>query len=472
VSAQKSSVKRLDGSTISPAEIDASITRLMKAAEVPGIAIAAINRGQIVYLKAYGLRDTERKLPLTIDSVMTGASLTKAAFAYMVLQLASEGHLDLDKPVFQYLPKPLTDYPEYADLAADPRYKRITARMLLAHTSGFANWRSLEEDRKLKIHFEPGRRFAYSGEGIGLLQLVVETTTAKGLQELMAERVFRPLGMTRSSMVWQQTFDSDFANGYDEFGRSLGPQKRTIAEAPGSMQTTISDFATFMRAVLQNKGPTRSLEEMFRPQIRIYAKHQFPTLANDTTHDNDAIRLSYGLGWGLYWSPYGEVFFKEGHDGGWRNYAAGFLGPKSGIIIMSNSGNAEGIFKEVLETVLKDTFTPIEWEGYTPYNQLPPRQPLPKHMSVHVDSAILDRFVGKYIVPGGSKVVLTIRREEDHLTVQEDDEPRQTLMPESETQFFSTVADDVYRFQMNVAGEVTEMILHTDGQDINIPRQH
>ena len=371
---QTQSVTRFDGSTITATEIDATVTRLMKAAEVPGVGIAIFDKGKIAYLKAYGERDKEKNLPLTVDSVMYAASFSKVAFAYLAMELVDDGTLDLDKPIYQYLPKPLPEYPNYKDLADDPRYKRITARMLLSHTGGFANFRWIEDDRKLRIHFEPGSRFAYSGEGIDLLQLVVETITKKPLDELMRERVFQPLGMTRTGMVWRDSFETDYANGYDEHGRSLGPDKRNKAEAAGSMVTTISDFAGFMQAVMEGKllrGRTR--DEMLRPQIQIISKHEFPTLNDETTEQNKAIRLSYGLGWGLYWTPYGQAFFKEGHDVGWRNYTMCLDKQKTGIVIMTNSGNGEGIFKELLETLLRDTFTPIEWEGYTPYDKLPPR---------------------------------------------------------------------------------------------------
>ena len=221
------------------------MTRLLKAAEVTGAAIAVIDHGKIAYENAYGFRDQERKLPLTVDSVMSAASISKPAFAYLVMELVDEGILDLDKPINQYLPKPLPQYPRYADLADDPRYKRITARMLLSHTAGFPNWRWLEPDRKLRIHFEPGSRFAYSGEGIDLLQLIVETVTNRPLDDLMQEKVFRPFGMTRTSMVWQERFASDFANGYDEYGRSLGPHQWKHADGAGSMLTTVSDLARF-----------------------------------------------------------------------------------------------------------------------------------------------------------------------------------------------------------------------------------
>jgi CubicO group peptidase (beta-lactamase class C family) len=340
---EQAGVKRLDGSVIMPAEIDATVARLMKAAEVPGVGLAILNDGKIAYLKAYGVRDKESNVPLTVDSVMHAASFTKVAFAYMVMQLADQGVLNLDRPVYEYLAKPLPDYPDYKDLADDSRYKRITARMLLSHTAGFPNYRWLNDDHKLNINFEPGTRYAYSGEGILLLQLIVETVTKRPLEELMQEKVFQPYGMTRTSMIWQKQFDNDYANGYDEYGRSWGPQRRVKANAAGSMQTTVRDFARFMQAVMLGQGlRTEVRDQIFSPQIQILSKHEFPTLANETTDENKPVRLSYGLGWGLYWTRYGRAFFKEGHDDAWRNYTVAFDERRIGIVIMTNSGKRRG----------------------------------------------------------------------------------------------------------------------------------
>src|SRR5258708_32681252 len=116
-------VKRLDGSTISPEEIDRTVLRLMRAAEVTGVGVTIFNNGEIAYSKAYGLRDVAKKLPLTEDSVMAGASFTKVAFSYLAMQLVGDGTMDLAKPGHEYLPKPLPDYAEYRDLAADPPYR-------------------------------------------------------------------------------------------------------------------------------------------------------------------------------------------------------------------------------------------------------------------------------------------------------------------------------------------------------------
>ncbi len=466
--AQQAAVARLDGSRISGAEIDQMVNRMMKAAEVTGMGIAVFDRGKLGYLKAYGFRDKDKNLPLTVDSVMSAASITKPTFGYMVMQLVDKGVIDLNKPVYEYLPKPLPEYPKYADLANDPRYKKITARMLLSHTSGFPNWRWLEDDRKLRIHFEPGSRFAYSGEGIDLLQLVVETVTKRPLEELLQEYVFQPFGMTRTSFIWQDHFESDYANAYDEYGRSLGPHRWMSPDAAGSMQTTINDLAKFLLAVMQGQRLQPTMHgQMLSPQVQIFSKHEFPSLNQETTEEYKPIRLSYGLGWGLYWSSYGEAFFKEGHDEGWRNYAVCFDGPKSGMIILTNSSNGEGIFKELLETVLRDTFTPIEWEGYTPYDKLPPRPPLKQHKRISVSENILDRYAGRYGL--NPDLVLNIRREGDHLSLQENDEPKQELLPESDKGFYSTTSDDTLTFEMDANGKVTGLVLHV-GRDIPVKR--
>jgi len=462
-------VKRLDGTNISSAEIDAVVTRLMSAAEVTGTGITIFNGGKIRYQKAYGFRDTERKLPLTEDSVMAAASFTKAAFTYLVLQMMDERKLDLDKPVQEYLPKPLPDYPAYRDLANDARYRKITARMLLSHTSGFPNFRGPEDQFKLKIHFDPGTRYAYSGEGMQLLQLVVETITQRPIKDLMRERVFQPLGMKRTSMTSEESFDADYAKGYDEWGRSLGHPSIETSAAAGSMQTTPRDFAIFMQAMIDGKGLSRRTREiMLSPQIQILSEHQFPTLEAATTDKNKDIRLSYGLGWGLYWSPYGEAFFKEGHQDGFRNYTVVFDKSKDGIVIMTNSSNGEGIFKELLESLLKDTFTPIEWEGFTPYNELPPRTPLPVHHEITLAPAQLDRLAGRYAI--SPQLVLTVTRKEGYLLLKENQDPPEELFPEGELQFFSKSSDDVIIFELEASGLPARFVIHTGGQAIPVNR--
>jgi CubicO group peptidase (beta-lactamase class C family) len=465
VAALETTVQRLDGSPLTAAEVDTTVTRLMAAAEVPGVGIALFNLGKAVYLKTYGFRDKEKQLLLTPDSVMTAASLTKAVFATLVLQLVQDGVLDLDRPVYRYLPKPLPLYPSFRDLANDARYKQLTLRTLLSHTGGFPNWRSYTDDGKLTINFEPGSRYAYSGEGFLLAQLVVETVTKKSLNTVLRERLFGRAGMGRSSLVWEAPFETDFANGYDEWGRSLGPQRRTTADAAGSLQTTLRDYASFLEALMQDRLLDRQTRaQMLSPQVEIHSKHQFPTLSAETTTENRAIRLSYGLGWGLYWTPYGKAFFKEGHDVGWRHYAVCLDATGTGLLVMTNSANGEGMYQDLLETLLHNTSTPLTWEGFTPYSKLPPRPPLKAHHEVAVNGKLLESYVGRYAI--SADVVLQVSREGDGLFIQENDEPKQALGADDPRTFFSRVADDAYTFEVDAQGRATGVVLHTDGKSI------
>ena len=207
---------------------------------------------------------------------------------------------------------------------------------------------------------------------------------------------------------------------------------------------------------------------MLSRQIQIYSKHEFPTLDSETTDENNTIRLSYGLAWGLYWTPYGKAFFKEGHDEGWRNYAVCFEDKKMGMMIMTNSSNGEGIYKYLLEGLLKNPYTPIEWEGFTPYDKLPPRPPLKQRKVIVLDPSVLAGYVGRYGLP--PNIVLTITRSGNHLAVQENDEPVQQLLGAGPREFFSETANDDYTFEVDAQGRATVMTLHTDGRDIPIKR--
>ncbi|HYP29964.1 MAG TPA: serine hydrolase domain-containing protein [Blastocatellia bacterium] len=364
-------IKRLDGSTISSSEIERTITRLMNAARVTGLGVAIINDSKVVYVKSFGFRNKEEQKLLTEQTVMRGASFTKVVFTHLVMQLVEEGMIDLDKPVYQYLEKPLPEYEKYQDLSGDERYKLMTARMLLNHTSGFPNSRWFNADEKLDIKFTPGSKYSYSGEGINLLQFVIEVMTGKSVAEMMRERIFKPFGMIRTSMTWEDRFGDDYAVGYDESEKPLGHKKQG-SRAAGSMDTTISDYARFTQAVMQGKGlKARTKKLMLTPQIQILSKRQFPTPSTETTDENRKIQLSWGLGWGLFRTPVGRAYFHGGHDDGWENYVVCFAGKGIGIVLITNSSNGESIFKELLETLIKDKYSPWKWQNYIPYDAPP-----------------------------------------------------------------------------------------------------
>jgi CubicO group peptidase (beta-lactamase class C family) len=106
---------------------------------------------------------------------------------------------------------------------------------------------------------------------------------------------------------------------------------------------------------------------MLNPSLRIRTRMQFGPLSLEQSDENDDIQLSYGLGWGLLQSPHGLGAFKEGHDEGFQHYSIIFPDAKIGLVILSNSDNAESIFKELLEIAVADIYTPWKWENYIPY---------------------------------------------------------------------------------------------------------
>jgi CubicO group peptidase (beta-lactamase class C family) len=368
----RKNVERLDGRILSPDEVDRTVERLMRAGRVTGLALAVLNRGDVVYRRGFGMARLDPPAPLRDTTVMYAASFTKAMFAYLVMQLVEDGTIELDRPIAEYLRRPLPAYEKYAELAGDERWRQFTPRMLLSHTSGLPNWRWFRPGETLDIMFEPGDRYSYSGEGIDLLQFVIEEATGHEVGEMMQTRVFDRLGMARTGMVWCPSFAGDYAVGFDERGKDLGYEKRTVVQAAGSAVTTVRDAARFLQAVLRSEGIGQDMrDEMLRPQIRIRSTYQFPVPSTDTTSRDDWIRLSYGLGWGLLRSPYGKAFFKEGHDDGWENYMIAFEASGTGLVVMTNSSNGESIFTELLATVLADRFTPSAWERYVPYDAAP-----------------------------------------------------------------------------------------------------
>jgi CubicO group peptidase (beta-lactamase class C family) len=356
---------RLDGSRQSAASVDALVQSLMKAEQVPGLGLALIRDGQVRYRKSYGLRDVAANQPLKPDTVMYGASLTKATFAYFVMQLVDEGRLVLDRPIADYLSKPLPDYPRYADLRDDEHWRRLTFRILLDHTTGFANFRGMEPDKRLRFHRDPGTRYGYSGEGILLAQFVIEEGLHLDVAAEMQRRIFTPLGMTRSSMVWRDEFADNLAQDYMDDGSPYRHKRWQSAGAPGSLDTTLADWSTFLAAVVRGRGLSdKARADMIGRHVEVDSATQFPTLQEQRTDQWKAIGLGYGIGWGVFDTRYGRAFFKEGHDEGTANYALCLAEKRACILLMSNSVRAERIYATLVQRLLGDVRLPYAWEGY------------------------------------------------------------------------------------------------------------
>jgi CubicO group peptidase (beta-lactamase class C family) len=456
---QQKQIQKPDGKSISVSDIDNVIKKLMDTAEVIGLNLGIINDNKIIYVKSYGYKNAAKNELIDTATCFYAASLAKPLFAYLVMQLVDEGLIDLDKPLYTYLRKPIPEYEYYKDLAGDDRWKLITARHCLSHTTGFPNWRwaNPHGNKKLEIFFTPGSKYAYSGEGLVLLQMTVEAITGRQLEDLAQERVFKRFGMSRTSFLWQAAFENNYAVGFDMNGDALKKSKRTSSNAAGSMETTIADYTRFVAGLMQGIGLTqKSKEEMLSPRIGIYTKHQFPSLNNDTTGANKKIQLSYGLGWGLFTSPYGKVFFKEGHDDGWGHYMISFPGKKSSFIIMTNSSNGESIFKELVEK-LTGVIVPWEWEGYTPYRA-----------TIKLPENILQQFTGVY--DGKLKAVVTLENGQLKVTSETVGLPKTNLYATNDHHFFLKVMQTELEFVKGLNGKIEKVVLDDEGEHYELKK--
>jgi CubicO group peptidase (beta-lactamase class C family) len=192
-----------------------TIPDILRTSGMPGLAMAVIDHGQVVWTGAFGnVTDPE--------TIFEAASLSKPVFAYLVLRLVDRGELDLDRPLAELL--------EYPRAAGDPRYRRITGRMVLSHGSGFPNWGG----ERLTLAFDPGTAYGYSGEGFVYLQKVVEHITGRSLEQLARAEVFEPLGMRWSSYVWQKRFEGHAAASSRRPGRPISRRCANRVPVSGS----------------------------------------------------------------------------------------------------------------------------------------------------------------------------------------------------------------------------------------------
>lgn len=374
-------IQRIDDTSISSEALTKRIQFLTEQAKVSGIEVSIFNNSDIVYKEAFGFANIDTQEKLKTDHIIYGASFSKAVFGYLIACLVDQNIFDLDKPLQEYFKVPIPkidlekEWREFGDLANDERYKKITGRMCLSHSSGLQNWRWLNEDGeldengKLKIYFEPGTEYRYSGEGMMLLQYAIEEVTGKGLRELAQELVFSPLNMKNSSYLWEERFEGNFCLGHTTDQKTIAKDRSDETSAAGSMSTTLVDYSEFVSHILHLENENSPITKiMFEPNIKIKSKTQFGENSTVKTDDNDDIQLNYGLGWGLLQSPYGFGAFKEGHGEGFQHYSIIFPKQGIGVVIMSNSDNAESIFKELLEVTIGDIYTPWEWEAYIPYD--------------------------------------------------------------------------------------------------------
>jgi CubicO group peptidase (beta-lactamase class C family) len=230
------SIRRPDGSKISVADAEAFAKRTLDEHQVTGAQIAAVDHGRLAWSAAFGLRERAPDLPMDRQTTTWAASITKGVFSTYVMTLVERGEFDLDVPVAKQLSQPLDQYRERAaEIVREPDWPLVTPRILLSHTSGLLNFAVLEPDKKLHLHFKPGTQFRYSGEGVNLVQFVIEQKKQRPLEQLMEAALFEPLLMKRTAMIFRQEFEADVADRFDLHGKFRAKTRRFPARGAGSM---------------------------------------------------------------------------------------------------------------------------------------------------------------------------------------------------------------------------------------------
>lgn len=351
-----------DNSITDPTTIDTAIQSLMTSEDVKGLAYAIIDHGLVTHVASFGYRNVEQGLPLETDTIMYGASFTKAAFAFMMLQLVEEGVIDLDTTIDQYLPTPLPEYEDWDTLTGNEEWRQLTARIILTHSTGLANLRWFEPDYDLEFHFEPGSRYAYSGEGFYILQTVLEQGLGLDVKSEMQARVFDRFGMTRTSMQWRKDFRINLADGYAMDGSFEPHDERSWVSASGSMDTTIADQALMWAGIMRGEGlSVESRALMVQPDVEIFTISQFPSLIEETSPRGPEINLASGLGVMTYSDDSGFYWSKGGHNDFTGNMVVCREGDQRCVVLLANSVRAELIYPQVVELIMGETPVPWWW---------------------------------------------------------------------------------------------------------------
>ncbi len=364
---------------IPPDAFLADLPRLMQALRVPAIGMAVVERGEVVWSRNLGVTNAETRTPVADNTLFEDASLSKPVFAYLVLQLADQGVIDLDAPLVRYRRM------EY--LADHPWVELVTARDVLRHSTGMPNWRKDPANEKLVPAVKPGTRIDYSGEAIFWLQLVVEKLTGESLDESMQRLLFGPAGMRDSSYTWSTDLAARSVYGHravedeepgmppqmlrdtwnaaqtvaDRWGKPLSawrwedavralPAVQAItpkglvnwpgdilANAAASLRTTPTDYARFMALMVRTQREPWQITEATRTAM-LTKQIDVPGRWTDK-----------GLGWNLEATPRGPVFYHSGSNGNiFKNFALGDARGQRALVALTNAGSGNVLYRRVV----------------------------------------------------------------------------------------------------------------------------
>ncbi len=297
---------------------------------IPGLSLALIKDGEIVYFKNYGEANGYNNERVSEDAIFDAGSLTKPVFALLVMKLVEDGVIDLDYPLYKYLP--------YDDIEHDTVYHQLTARHVLTHRTGFPNWRN----GQLNFINSPGT-FGYSGEGFVYLSKVVEKLTEENIESLLSKYIVQPLEMKNTYFSTNKALMEKLTYGHDDkYSNSL-----RITDSPNmaySMHTNAKEFSKFIISLMNRTLLSKNTyDKMFTKQIDI---------PNNWSEANTDWKQGFGLGYQLKYSPLGFAYGHSGRNGGYDCSFEVYDDAGVAYVFFTNSSNGFRIKNVVREFLI------------------------------------------------------------------------------------------------------------------------
>jgi D-alanyl-D-alanine carboxypeptidase len=321
-------------------EVDEYIEAEMRRQHIPGLSIAVVQAGRVVKSKGYGLADVELSVGATSNTVYELQSITKSFVACGIMLLVEEGKLGLDDRITSYL----SGLPQ--------AWGDVTVRQLLTHTSGIPNFVSDQGSGEAVVafaqtasssdeivgwaaaralKFAPGKGRRYSSTGYHLLGMIIEKVSGKPWGQFLHERIFAPLGMTRTRVFSHDDIIPDRASGYTRFGdataNGVWMTPAIMGSAAGGLLSTVEDMARWEIALQAGT--------IIKPST--LAQMTVPIKLNDDSvvQENDGTR--HGLGWDLQTSQ-GHAIMGHGgdHITGFTANFSRFTDDRLAVIVLTN----------------------------------------------------------------------------------------------------------------------------------------
>ncbi|WP_428661010.1 serine hydrolase domain-containing protein [Runella sp.] len=315
-------IKTAAGQVIRFAQMDLFIRHQMDSLKLPGASVAIIRNGKIIYERSFGYANIDSLKKVDQQTIFEAASLSKAVFGYFILKLRQDRklQLDLNQPVYHYF--------SYPDIVGDERNERVTASMLLSHTSGLPNWR---EHGKLTFKLTPGLQYFYSGEGFEYLAKAVEYLTHTNsctFDSLFQQEVAIPLSLHHFGYVGNPYLARHKAYGYYSNAKDSKGELRPVPDyfgAAHTLHTNAHDYALFLTAIMKGKGLNKAnVDSLLKPRVQT----RFP--------DNNLQNVFYAYGFAVEKTPFGTRYMHTGNNG---NFTGGFMffrDKQLGYVVLTN----------------------------------------------------------------------------------------------------------------------------------------